>query len=103
MSQGAICPRCGCDFTLAARAAEEAQRLLGRSIRALAQGDALAAKNLLAASRRLKPQPLERAVSAFITERAASAFIAERAASSFIAERRTTTSVDSFPADISSD
>jgi len=66
LAQSPVCPRCGCDFSLARRAEEDARRLVGRAVRALAAGEREAALARLATARGLKVLPLGRAVEAFV-------------------------------------
>ncbi|PWF47848.1 hypothetical protein C7C56_013365 [Massilia glaciei] len=58
MGDEEVCPRCGCDFSLAIRAERQAALLLGRSVDAWADGRQERARALLAASLTLHRTPL---------------------------------------------
>ncbi len=44
LTESAVCPRCGCDFSLARRALEQGRHRLDDALRALAVGDRAAAR-----------------------------------------------------------
>ena len=61
-----ICPRCGCDFTLAMRAETQAGRLLVRAILAMADGAPAMAQDFANQSLALKHGRLAEAVAAML-------------------------------------
>jgi hypothetical protein len=64
----AVCPRCGCDFSLVRQAIAQADRLLGQSLRSLLRGDRAAARRQVEASLANRRQPLAAAIRAFIND-----------------------------------
>ena len=61
-----ICPRCGCDFTLALCAEKQAQSLLRRAVQAWCKGDREYAAACASGSQALKYGRLAKAVSAML-------------------------------------
>ena len=57
-----VCPRCGCDLTLARRAAAQARQLAAQAVRAWAVGNAAQARALAIDSLSLEQGLLARAV-----------------------------------------
>ena len=66
LAESPVCPRCGCDFSLARRAEVDARRLVGRAVQALAAGEREAALGFLETARGLKILRLVQAVEAFV-------------------------------------
>jgi hypothetical protein len=50
LAEDGICPRCGCDFSLARQAMEQAGQRLAHALRALAAGEADVARSAVDAS-----------------------------------------------------
>ena len=63
LGEAPVCPRCGCDFTLARRAEAQAQRLACRAIRAWAEGNGAVASARISESLSAKNTGLAEAVS----------------------------------------
>jgi hypothetical protein len=63
-----LCPRCGCDFTLAVRAETQAQKLVCRSIRAWRKGDHDMAAAHIGESLALRQGHLAKAVALMLRE-----------------------------------
>jgi len=61
-----LCPRCGCDFTLAARAKTQAQNLVCRAIQAWCKGDHDMAAAHIGESLALKQGHLAKAVAVML-------------------------------------
>lgn len=66
MAQDGVCPRCGCDFSLARQAMEQAGRRLEEALRAVAVGDRELARSCLGDSLAMHRQPLARAIKDFL-------------------------------------
>ena len=67
MSEQAVCPRCGCDFTLALDAKAAARHHLGAALRALAQGEQDSARQALLQSQSLQRSTLGAYLERLIT------------------------------------
>jgi hypothetical protein len=66
LAEDGICPRCGCDFSLARRAMEQAGQRLAHALRALAAGEADVARSAVDASLAMHRQPLAQAIKDFL-------------------------------------
>jgi len=66
LAQDGVCPRCGCDFSLARQAMEQAGRRLEEALRAVAVGDRELARSCLGDSLAMHRQPLARAIKDFL-------------------------------------
>jgi hypothetical protein len=66
LAEDGVCPRCGCDFSLARQAMEQAGRRLEQALRALAVGGRELARNQLDASLAMYRQPLAEALKNFL-------------------------------------
>ena len=66
LGAGPICPRCGCDFTLAIRAETQADKLLGQAILAWADGAPAMAHDFASQSLVLKQGRLAEAMAAML-------------------------------------
>jgi len=63
-----LCPRCGCDFTLAIRAETQAQNLVCRAIQAWSNGDRNTAEARIRESLALRNGHLAGALAAMLRE-----------------------------------
>ncbi|SBT06166.1 hypothetical protein ACCAA_300027 [Candidatus Accumulibacter aalborgensis] len=79
LPENAVCPRCGCDFSLAQQAIEQARRLLEQALRSLALGDRAAARSQVDASLAMHRRRLGQAIKGFLDDEK-SAAKSERAA-----------------------
>ena len=68
LSEASVCPRCGCDFTLACRAEAQAQRLACRAIQAWAEGDSVVAEARIGESLFAKNGDLAKWVSEMLSK-----------------------------------
>jgi hypothetical protein len=68
LADAAICPRCGCDFSLVRQAELAAARRLAQAARLLAGGDRAAASIQLDVALELKGSGLARAIKAFLAD-----------------------------------
>ncbi len=66
MTESAVCPRCGCDFSLARRALEQGRHWLDDALRSLAVGDRAAARRQVDAALALSGPRLALAMKAFL-------------------------------------
>ena len=66
LAETAVCPRCGCDFSLVRQAMTQAARLLERALCSLAVGDRAAARRQVEASLSLHRQRLAQAIRNFL-------------------------------------
>jgi hypothetical protein len=73
LPENAVCPRCGCDFSLARRAMEQAGRLLEQTLRSLALGDRAAARSQVDASLAMHRRRLGQAIKGFLDDGPAAA------------------------------
>lgn len=63
LADGPVCPRCGCDYSLANRAETQARRLARRAVRAWAEGDPAAATACIDESLALRRDRLAEALA----------------------------------------
>lgn len=66
LTDNSICPRCGCDFSLARQAIEQAEGRLQHALRALAVGDRELARSQVDASLAMHRQRLAQAIKEFL-------------------------------------
>lgn len=66
LADDSVCPRCGCDFSLARQALVQAAGLFAQTMRALAVGDRVAARRQLDASLSLHRQRLGEAIGQWL-------------------------------------
>lgn len=63
LAESAVCPRCGCDFTLVRLAEEQAERQLTQAMRAFAVGDPATAREQVSGSLASKQLRLAQALA----------------------------------------
>lgn len=68
LPEDAVCPRCGCDFSLARQAMAQAGRLLEQALRSLALGDRAAARSQVDASLAMHRRRLGQAIMGFLDD-----------------------------------
>ncbi|HCZ15824.1 MAG TPA: hypothetical protein DHV85_14805 [Candidatus Accumulibacter sp.] len=66
LTESAVCPRCGCDFSLARRALEQGRHWLDDALRSLAVGDRAAARRQVDAALALSGPRLALALKTFL-------------------------------------
>ena len=66
LNESAVCPRCGCDFSLARRALEQGRHWLDDALRSLAVGDRVAARRQVDAALALSGPRLALAMKTFL-------------------------------------
>jgi len=66
LAKAAVCPRCGCDFSLVRQAIGQAARLLEQALCSLAIGDRVAARRQVGASLALHRWRLAEAIRSFL-------------------------------------
>ncbi|MEF8748714.1 MAG: hypothetical protein V5B31_12980 [Candidatus Accumulibacter propinquus] len=71
LAGSAVCPRCGCDFSLVRQAQAQAKCLLDRAVGSLAGGDLARARVLIDAALAIDRQQLGLALKAFLDSQAA--------------------------------
>jgi hypothetical protein len=66
LADDGVCPRCGCDFSLARQAMEQSRNRLAHAFRALAAGEPDVARRAVEASLAMQRQPLAEAIEQFL-------------------------------------